>query len=69
MFIYSGTGQLNSEGKLTIDYKINEDFKTEDRGYYDWYRPYYNNSDYKYIIQEKLPINPPGDIGVIRLHL
>jgi uncharacterized protein YfaS (alpha-2-macroglobulin family) len=53
-FIYSGSGQLDSEGKLSIDYKINEDFKSEDRGYYDWYRPYYNNSDYKYIVQAKV---------------
>lgn len=53
-FIYSGSGQLNSDGKLTIDYKINEDFKSEDRGYYDWYRPYYYDSDYKYIVQAKV---------------
>jgi len=52
-FIYSGTGKLNSDGKLDIDYLIKEEFK-ENNNYNGWYRPYYLNSDYKYIIQAKV---------------
>lgn len=53
-FIYSGQGKLNNDGKLEIDYTINEDFKTENHDYYGWYRPSYYDSDYKYIIQAKV---------------
>lgn len=53
-FIYSGTGTLNTEGKLTIDYNIKEEFKEDDNYYNNWYRPYYYNSDYKYIVQAKV---------------
>jgi len=52
-FIYSGTGKLDKEGKLNIDYKISEEFK-EDDNYSGWYRPYYSQSDYKYIVQAKV---------------
>jgi len=52
-FIYSGKGQLNSDGKLDIEYDINEDFKTE-HNYEGWYRPYHFDSDYKYIVQAKV---------------
>ena len=53
-FIYSGTGTLNTEGKLTIEYNIKEEFKEDDNYYNNWYRPYYYNSDYKYIVQAKV---------------
>ena len=53
-FIYSGTGLLNTEGKLTIDYNIKEEFKEDDNYYNNWYRPYYYNSDFKYIVQAKV---------------
>ncbi len=53
-FIYSGTGKLDSEGKLSIDYNINEDFKTENNYYREWYRPYFYDSDFKYIVQAKV---------------
>lgn len=53
-FIYSGKGTLNSEGKLEIDYTINEEFKNDDNFYNNWYRPYFLNSDYKYIVQAKV---------------
>ncbi|MEO6696258.1 MAG: MG2 domain-containing protein [Ignavibacteria bacterium] len=52
-FIYSGKGNLNDEGKLNISYDVNEDFK-EDNNYDGWYRPYYYDSDYKYIVQAKV---------------
>lgn len=52
-FIYSGIGKLDNEGKLMIDYSINEEFK-ENNNFDGWYRPYYYNSDYKYIIQAKV---------------
>lgn len=52
-FIYSGTGKLDNEGKLQIDYPINEEFKMDDT-YEGWYRPYYLESDYRYIVQAKV---------------
>jgi uncharacterized protein YfaS (alpha-2-macroglobulin family) len=51
--IYSGSGKLNSEGKFEIEYSVNEDFKQENYNN-DWYRPYYMDSDYKYIVQAKV---------------
>ncbi|MDQ3194422.1 MAG: MG2 domain-containing protein, partial [Bacteroidota bacterium] len=53
-FIYSGTGKLDKEGKLSIDYTINEEFKEDDNRYEGFYRPYFSQSDYKYIIQAKV---------------
>ncbi|MEO8211281.1 MAG: MG2 domain-containing protein, partial [bacterium] len=52
-FIFSGAGKLDNEGMLKIDYKINEEFK-EDNNYDGWYRPYYLQTDYKYIVQAKV---------------
>jgi len=51
--LFSGSGVLDSEGKFNIGYNINEDFKNDDQNYYG-YRPYYSQSDYKYIIQAKV---------------
>lgn len=51
-FIFSGTGKLDSDGKLKIGYRIDEDFKN--KGKNSWYRSYSNESDYKYIIQAKV---------------
>jgi len=53
-FIYTGKGTLNSDGKLNIDYTVNEEFNEDGNFYNNWYRPYYYNSDYKYIIQAKV---------------
>ena len=51
--IYSGTGKLNSEGKFEIEYSVNEDFKQENYNN-GWYRPYYMDFDYRYIVQAKV---------------
>ncbi len=55
-FIYSGTGELDKNGRFDFNYAINEDFKAK-YNYYDWW--YYDNnqtyeSDYIYIIQAKV---------------
>lgn len=52
-FIYSGKGTLDSEGKFEFDYQLNEEFK-EDYNIDYFYRRYYMNSDYKYILQAKV---------------
>lgn len=52
-FIYSGTGNLNSDGKLEINYSINEEFK-DNNNFDGWYRPYYYETDYRYIVQAKV---------------
>lgn len=52
-FIYSGTGILNSDGKLEIGYSINEEFK-DNNNFDGWYRPYYYETDYRYIVQAKV---------------
>lgn len=52
-FIYSGTGKTGSDGRFEVDYKINEEFSA-DENYNDFYRPYYNSSDYRYIVQAKV---------------
>lgn len=51
--IYSGSGTLDNEGNLKIDYSINEDFKDESVNDW-WYRSYYMDTDYKYIVQAKV---------------
>ena len=52
-FIYSGTGELNSDGTFEFDYKINEEFK-EDEGYDYWWYYYPRSSDYQYIVQARV---------------
>ncbi len=52
--IFSGTGKLNAEGKMEIEYSINEKFEEENAEYNGWYRPYYSESDYRYIVQAKV---------------
>jgi uncharacterized protein YfaS (alpha-2-macroglobulin family) len=52
-FIFSGNAKLDGNGKAEVEYSINEEFK-DNTEYYDWYRPYYMDSDYKYIIQAKV---------------
>jgi len=52
-FLYTGNGKLDSEGRFQINYFIEEEFKSENN-YYDWYRPYNYDSDYRYIIQAKV---------------
>ena len=53
VFIYSGKGTLDSEGKMKFTYRIKEDFKVDRKNYYWWY---WDNSstDYRYIIQAKV---------------
>lgn len=61
-YIFSGRGTLNSEGKFEFDYQINEDFKEEYGSDY-YYKPYYMNSDYKYILQAKVTDNSRREIS------
>lgn len=53
-FVYSGTGVLDNNGRLEVSYTVNEDFS--EMNYYEegWYRPYYSDFDYKYIVQAKV---------------
>lgn len=53
VFIYSGKGTLDNEGKMKFTYRIKEDFKVERKNNYWWY---WDNSstDYRYIIQAKV---------------
>lgn len=52
-FIHSGSGTLDNEGNLEIEYDINEDFKDEQNNDW-WYRHYYTDTDFKYIVQAKV---------------
>ena len=53
VYIYSGKGTLDSEGKMKFTYNVKEDFKVENKNNYWWY---WDNSstDYQYIIQAKV---------------
>jgi len=53
VFIYSGKGTLDSEGKMKFTYNVKEDFKVDNKNNYWWY---WDNSstDYQYIIQAKV---------------
>jgi len=53
VFIHTGKGKLNSEGKLDISYLIKEDFKSSNTDYYKYYW-YSSETDYKYIVQAKV---------------
>ncbi len=53
VFIYSGKGTLDGEGKMKFSYNIKEDFKVDNKNNYWWY---WDNSstDFQYIIQAKV---------------
>ncbi|RPI18942.1 MAG: hypothetical protein EHM58_03540 [Ignavibacteriae bacterium] len=54
-FIYSGSGELNKDGRFDFEYAIKEDFKAKYNYYYYWWdseRSY--ETDFVYIIQAKV---------------
>ena len=53
--IFNGTGQIGSDGKLEISYNINEEFKEQNE--FDWYRHYYGNADFRYIVKATVTDN------------
>lgn len=53
--IFNGTGQIDSDGKLEISYNINEEFKEQNE--FDWYRHYYGNADFRYIVNATVTDN------------
>ncbi len=59
--IYNGSGQIGDNGKLEISYSINEEFKEQNE--FDWYRRYYGNSDFRYIVQATVTDNARHAIG------
>ncbi|MBN1634473.1 MAG: carboxypeptidase regulatory-like domain-containing protein [Ignavibacteria bacterium] len=64
VFIYSGKGKLNSEGKFEFDYAINEDFKFERNNGWWWYRDYY--TDFRYIVQARVTDKSRREISGIK---
>ncbi len=53
--LYNGSGQIGDDGKLEITYNVNEEFKEQNE--FDWYRHYYGNSDFRYIVQATVTDN------------
>ncbi len=53
--IHTGEGKLDADGKFGISFAINEEFKEKNE--FDWYRPYYGSSDFKYIVVARVTDN------------
>lgn len=59
--INRGSGVVDSEGRLKIEYQINEEFREINE--FDWYRPYRGSSDYKYMIVARVTDNARHSIS------
>ena len=65
-FIYSGTGQLDKNGRFDFDYTIKEDFKSKYSYWWYYDAEKYFETDYTYIIQAKVTDKSRREIGAAK---